>query len=131
MSVFLCRDAWGSPSATQTYLGTVAPTEWFKKTNKSVVSLVVAGRVPVVQGLDYWLVLKPAVLETLPGLASNMIDSWNFSLPEVSGLTAYSHDGGAKWWPSPRHVLPAFGITAWPPPWADFFRAQPGGFYHP
>jgi hypothetical protein len=55
VSVFLCRDAWGSPSATQTYLGTVTPTEQSGTTNNSVVRLVVAGKVPVSQGLDYWL----------------------------------------------------------------------------
>jgi hypothetical protein len=89
VSVFLCRDAWGSPSATQTYLGTVTPTEQSGTTNNSVVRLVVAGKVPVSQGLDYWLVLKPA--------AAPMADLWNNALPVRPGLVANSQDGGVKW----------------------------------
>ena len=116
VGVFLCRDAAGLPNiATQTYLGTVAPTEWFGTTNNTVVRLVVAGKVPVVQGLDYWLVLKPAALEY-------NCDIWNTSI-EMFGSAVDSWDGGVTWrtFNEPR-ALPAFGITAWPRPWADFFR---------
>ena len=112
VNVFFCRDASGSPAATQaqTYLGTVAPTESLWTTNKSIVSLVVARKVPVVQGLDYWLVLKPAPLGP-PGF-DYMIDHWHFFNDHTR-----------------RPIeLPAFAITAWPPPLANFFREQPGAY---
>jgi hypothetical protein len=136
VNVFLCRDAWGRPSATQTYLGTVAPTAWWgDKSNNSVVSLRVAGRAQVFQGLDYWLVLKPVALETLlvPDMHLYMADIWNKSLPAVSGSTLYSPDGGVTWLTITESDdrLPAFGITAWPRPVAESFRVQPGGLYHP
>jgi hypothetical protein len=105
-SVFLYRDAAGSPNiATQTYLGTVAPTGDTYRTNNSLVSLLVAGTVPVVQGLDYWLVLKPA--------ARGVHDCWNLSLPRMAGSSAVSHND-VTWRTFNDEYLPAFRITAKP-----------------
>jgi hypothetical protein len=114
-SVFLYGDAAGSPDiATQTLLGTVAPTEVFGTTNKSLVSLPATGRVLVVKGRDYWVVLKPA--------AQAVDGTWNRSLPEVKGSNAWSEDDVT--WETSNDTLPAFRITAWPPPWSKFFRPR-------
>jgi len=121
-SVFLCRDAAGSPDiATQTFLGTVAPTEVFGETNKSLVSLPATGRVLVVKGRDYWVVLKPAA-QAVSGV-------WNRSLPEVKGSIAWSMDDVT--WETSNDTLPAFRITAWPPPWSKFFRPRESPFRVP
>jgi hypothetical protein len=132
VSVFLYRDAAGSLNiATQTYLGTVAPTKQYDTTNNSVVRLPVAGTVPVSQGLDYWLVLKAAA----PGMHA----VWNHSLgrqrqngwvtdPVYVGSIAV-WDYGGPWKTFNDHWLPAFGITA--RPWGESFRVKPGGLYHP
>jgi hypothetical protein len=118
-SVFLCSDAAGSPNiATQTLLGTVAPTEEVAiENNKSLVSLRVTGRVPVVKGLDYWLVVKPAALV--------VHDGWNLSLPAVNGSRGWRRESYVTWHTHNDDVLPAFRITAWLPlPWANFFRVR-------
>jgi hypothetical protein len=121
-SVFLYGDAAGSPDiATQTLLGTVAPTEVFGTTNKSLVSLPATGRVLVVKGRDYWVVLKPA--------AQAVSGTWNRSLPEVNGSIAWSGDDVT--WEKSNDTLPAFRITAWPPPWSKFFRPRESPFRVP
>ena len=139
VNVFLCDDIDGIPNiVTQKFLGTVTPTEFVETTNNSIVSLLVAKKVPVVEGWHYWLVLKPALETPLGGEQAvvgqsplRMRDAWNMSLPQVHGKVDYSSSGGrprAKWWPVNHEndqALPAFGITAWPRPWANLFRALP------
>lgn len=93
-------------------------------------SLVVAGKVPVVEGQNYWLILQPVPLGPLAVLPKRYTvrDCWNCSLPAVRGMTRYSYGwyNGYNWWTiAANHpTLPAFGITAWPRPWADFFACE-------
>ena len=122
----------GGPNiASQTYLGRVTPAKFFKTTNNSLVSLVVAKKVPVVEGQSYWLVLQPVPPGPLvaPFLPKHYVlrDCWNYSSPRVRGMhTLYSEGwyNGYNWWAiaDKNPTLPAFGLTAWPRPWADFFR---------
>jgi hypothetical protein len=103
INVFLYGDASGSPdNANQTLLGSVTPVAQFDGvTNNSVVSLSVAGTVPVTAGSTYWLVLKPTSFGT--------DDAWNLSSPAITGLTSVSHDDST--WLSGLNTLPAFRIT--------------------
>ncbi len=102
MNVFLYGDAAGSPDdAMQTLLGTVTPTEAFGTTNNSLLSLVVSG-VPLVQGTNYWLVLKPDVGHT----------RWNASLPAVTGSIAQRRNNDVTWFTFNDRQLPAFRISA-------------------
>ena len=103
-NVYLYGDASGLPdNANQTFLGSVTPTAVFGTTNNTVVSLAVAGTVPVSMGNVYWLVLKPG--------AANEEDAWN--LGAAAGLVAISSDD-ITWSNGSGGVvfLPAFRIMA-------------------
>ena len=136
VNVFLCPDAAGSPKmniATQTYLGTVASTKQAGTTNNSVVSLVVAGKVPVSQGLDYWLVLKPAAPGTYAvwnlSLGRRRQNGWVTDPVYVGSIAVWGYRG--PWRTFNDHWLPAFAITAWPRPWANLFRERESPFRVP
>ena len=103
-NVYLYGDASGLPdNANQTFLGSGTPTAVFGTTNNTLVSLAVAGTVPVTMGNVYWLVLKPG--------AANEEDAWN--LGAAAGLVAISSDD-ITWSNGSGGVvfLPAFRITA-------------------
>ena len=107
VSAYLYGDASGSPdNANQTLLGSGTPTAEFGTTNNSIVSIAVAGNVPVTMGSLYWLVLKPA--------NPNAFDFWNLSLPPITGNVAESMDH-SPWDVGSGGVLPAFRITAQSP----------------
>jgi len=103
-NVYLYGDSSGLPdNAHQTLLGSVTPTAAFGTVNNSVVSLAVAGTVPVTIGNKYWLVLKPG--------AANVDDAWN--LGADAGFVAASSDDSI-WSTGSGGVvfLPAFRLTA-------------------
>lgn len=101
VNVYLYGDASGLPdNASQTFLGSGAPTAMFATTNNSIVSFAVAGNVPVTMGSVYWLVLKPAD-------ANGNI--WMNSLA-ATGSVASSLDDST--WTAATQTLPAFRITA-------------------
>jgi len=102
VEVFLYADASNSPTGTGTLLGMVTPTAMFQTTNNSIVSLNVAGMVPVSLGTNYWLALMPT---------SPLKDSWQQTLPPVAGEVATSTDDGMTWSPD-LNTLAAFRITA-------------------
>jgi VPDSG-CTERM motif len=102
-SVYLYGDAGGSPdNANQIFLGSVTPIAAYGSTNNSVVSLSVAGTVPVSIGSVYWLVLKgPAEF-----------DIWNSSSPTVGGTVDLSFRDSP--WFFGTTDEPAFRITVGP-----------------
>src|SRR5262249_12704970 len=85
----------------------------------------------------YWLILQPVPLGPLAVLPKHytVTDCWNYSSPRVHGESTLYSDGwynGYNWHGIAANPgLPAFGITAWPRPWAKFFRVLPEGPYHP
>jgi hypothetical protein len=106
VNVFLYGDAAGAPdNLTQILLGSVTPTEAFGSTNHSIVSLIPAGEVDVIQGTTYWLVLKPG--------NDTVRDTWNRSLGS-SGVQDVSLDDMS--WIQANTTLAAFEITAVPEP---------------
>lgn len=103
VQVFLYGDAAGVPiPGSQILLGTAAPTAQFQTTNNSIVTVNVAGVVPVTMGTMYFLALMPT---------SPLRDSWQQTLPAVAGVVATSTDDGMTWFPEPN-TLAAFRITA-------------------
>jgi hypothetical protein len=106
VDVFLYGNAAGSPDNTdQTLLGSVTPTQFFGTTNNSLVSLTVGG-VPLVQGKNYWLVLKPAAADTH--------DIWNDSVTSTFCCFAASADDSHWAVSSPGSFTEAFRITTVP-----------------
>ncbi len=104
VNVFLYGDASNSPdTASQIFLGTATPTAAFHTTNNSLVTLNIAGIVPVTLGIKYWLALMPT---------SDNIDVWNQTSPPVPGLAAASVDNGQTWFPAGFDAIGAFRVTA-------------------
>ena len=103
VNAYLYGNATGSPdNANQTLLGSGTPNGSFGATNNSLVSITVAGSVPVTMGTTYWLVLKPG--PTTTG------DGWNYSSPGVAGRVDDSTDNST--WSLTGTTLPAFRLTA-------------------
>ena len=106
VNVFLYGNLPGVPAdspdnAMQTFLGMATPTARFTTTNNSIVTLNVAGIVPLTSGTKYWLGLLPTSAD---------VQVWNQADPEVDSLVAFTNDGGATWFPS-ISPLSAFRIT--------------------
>jgi hypothetical protein len=104
VDVFLYGNAAGVPDNTdQTFLGTVTPTQFFGTTNNSLASLTVMG-VPLIQGLNQWIVLKPG--------AAGTHDIWNDSATSTFCCPAASADD-VNWAAFPPGTFTqAFRITA-------------------
>lgn len=104
VNVFLYGNAAGVPDNTdQTFLGTVTPTQFFGTTNNSLVSLTVMG-VPLIQGLNQWIVLKPGAADTH--------DIWNDSATSTFCCSGASADDVNWVINSPGSFTQAFRITA-------------------
>ena len=102
-NVYLYGDLGGTPdNANQTFLGSATPTALFGTTDSSVVSISVAGTIPVTMGTTYWLVLKPTSIY--------MHDSWQFSWPVITGIGYASYDD-INWFFN-SSALAAFRLTA-------------------
>lgn len=111
VNVFLYGDAAGAPdNLTQILLGSVTPTQAFGSTNNSIVSIIPAGEVDVIEGTTYWLVLKPG--------DDTVRDAWNRSLAS-SGVQDVSLDDTS--WIQANTTLAAFEITAVPEPGTYLF----------
>ena len=104
VDVFLYGNAAGVPNNTdQTFLGSVTPTQFFGTTNNSLVSLTVMG-VPLIQGLNQWIVLKPGAADTH--------DVWNDSATSTFCCSGASADDVNWVINSPGSFTQAFRITA-------------------
>jgi hypothetical protein len=115
VDVFLFGDAGGSPdNANQTLLGSGTPTAVFTTTNSSLVSVSVAGNVPVTMGSTYWL-----VLETSRVTGKEIRDFWNNSEPAVTGSIAASDSPPVDWIVRTPRNLPAFRIITGAVPTPD------------
>jgi VPDSG-CTERM motif len=101
-NAYLYNDADGAPnSADPIFLGSGGS---FFGTYNTLVSLPVAGAVPVTKGSSYWLSLQPAFV--------NAWSFWDFSLPLVLGTVDFSSNG-TTWHPAGTPAeMPAFRLTA-------------------
>jgi hypothetical protein len=102
VNAFLYADASGSPGTNLGLLGTGTPTDAFQSTDHNIVSFAVGGLVPVTMGTNYWLILKPDTTSTN--------DTWNLSLPAVTGKVDQSIDDST--WVVASDMMPAFRVTA-------------------